>query len=458
MYRSSVCAQSVLVLAAIVLVFGAHGQSTLSPERFAVGWPLEVPADAEIVDVPLTLDVYRHAASDDQIAVLDAAGRPMSFYRVVQSTGEIEQGVVLDASPVYVSDPPGSAAGVSVDSAGGRTNVTVTAVPPGSERTAISGFIVDARALSSAPIALDLEWRDRSEPFLLNVSIEQSTTLTDWRAVGRGSVATLAIGGSRLRHTRVPVRAAAGGYYRISPAQTVPDWYLERVTLVLAMESQPPSESLSLAPLERVAPRIAAAESDNALYFDAGGPVPVSSVALVFGDRPGWARARIASAASLDGPWSLATGETLFYALDYEGEPFASEPTIVRRQATRYWRVTATEPLDAERVALRLEYPSEVIRVSVDGSAPYQLVAGTAAQEAGPDPTFAAVWRELPPGSAPARATIGQLRELGGPAALEAPFHVPWSLALLWSVLGVGVLAVSWMAVRLAREFREPPS
>ena len=150
--------------------------------------------------------------------------------------------------------------------------------------------------------------------------------------------------------------------------------------------------------------------------------------------------------------------ETLFYALDYQGEALASEPVAVGRRAARYWRVTATQPLDAQRLELRLEYPAEVIRVSVDGAAPYLLVAGTAAIEAGPDPTFAAVWRELPQGSAPARATPGQIRELGGPAALVAPFRVPWRLALLWVVLGVGVLAVSWMAVRLAREFREPPS
>jgi hypothetical protein len=290
----------------------------------------------------------------------------------------------------------------------------------------------------------------------LNVSIEQSRELTDWRTVGSGSIASLWIGGSRLRHARVPVYAAPGGYYRIAWGHGVPDWYLDRVTLVLAAESQLPRELQSLSPLEPVASRVGATETDSALYFDAGGPLPVSSIAVEFGTRPGWVRAKIASAPSLEGPWTSVAAETLFYELDYEGQRLASEPVAVGRRLARYWRVTPAEPVAASRVTLRLEYPAEVIRVALDGTPPYLLAAGTASAGAGPDPTFASVWRELPQGSVPPRAATGPLRELGGAAARVAPFEVPWRLALLWAALGVGVLAVAWMAVRLAREFREP--
>jgi hypothetical protein len=80
-------------------------------------------------------------------------------------------------------------------------------------------------------------------------------------------------------------------------------------------------------------------------------------------------------------------------------------------------------------------------------------VAGTLADAAGPDPTFADVWRQLRPAGAPLeQATLGAREELGGAAALVAPFVFPWRAAALWAVLGAGVLAVGWMAVRLARE------
>jgi hypothetical protein len=415
-----------------------------------------LPTGAKIVDVPLTVDVYRSAASDDEIAVLDAAGRTQSFYRVVQSSTPVEQGVVLDASPIYVAETLRTAAEVTVESQGSRADVAITSVPADAERTDVGAFVVDARALSSAPVALDLDWRDRPEPFLLNVSIEQSRALTDWRTVGSGSIAALWIGGSRLRHVRVPVNAAPGGYYRIAWARDVPDWYLDRVTLVLAAESQLPREVESLSALERVVSRDTATESDGALYFDAGGPLPVSSIGLDFGTGTGWMRARVASAHSLEGPWSPVGAETLFYELELEGQRLASEPIAVGRRAARYWRVTPAEPAAAAGVTLRLEYPAEVLRVSLAGTPPYLLAAGTASADAGPDPTFESVWRALPQRSMPPRATTGPLRELGGAAALEAPLEVPWRLTLLWAVLGAGVLAVAWMAVRLARELREP--
>jgi hypothetical protein len=80
------------------------------------------------------------------------------------------------------------------------------------------------------------------------------------------------------------------------------------------------------------------------------------------------------------------------------------------------------------------------------------LAAGTLAPEAGPDSTFAAVWRALPGTGAPPRAALGELRELGGTAALRAPYAFPWRVTLLWIALGCGVLVVAWMAIRLARE------
>lgn len=458
MSRSCESKLSAAIIAGLLVGFGPTTAAALRPEQFVSGWPLEITGDARIVDVPLTLDVYRRAASDDDIAVLDADGRPMPFYRVVQSSTAIEQGVMLEASPVYAAQDSSAVAQLSLEAADRRTNVTLTQPPAGAAQTEIVAFIVDARAFGDAPVALDLDWRAIWQPFLADVQIEQSTTLTDWQTVGRASIAALSIGGAEVRHGRVPVSAGPGGYYRITWGRAVEDWYLDAVTLVFTDHAQPAVETLTLAPLERSPAKAVPEQPKHALYFDAGGPVPVRSLTLDFTSDTGWTRADVASAASPDGPWSVVTGWTLFYELDYEGERLANEPVVIGRQAARYWRVVGAEPIARERVALRLEYPAEVLRVSTEGAAPFLLAAGTLAPEAGPDPTFAAVWRELPEGRAPLRATLGPLRELGGPAALEAPFELPWRVAALWAVLGVGVLAVAWMAVRLAREFRESPS
>jgi hypothetical protein len=340
---------------------------------------------------------------------------------------------------------------LSVATADRRTNVTVTQAPEDAS-PAVVAFVADARAVGAAPFALELDWRSLPQPFLIDVLVEQSDNLTDWRQVGRASVASLSIDRAEVRHARVPLRAAPGGYLRISWSRAPSGWYLEGVTLVSSATPRPLTESVSVTPLE---PSDSPANGPgDALYFDAGGPLPATAVAVDFPQGTGWSRASVASAPSLEGPWSTVAAGTLFYELDYDGRHLASDALVVARHAARYWRVTPAERVARERVALRLEYPAETLRFSAQGSAPYLLAAGTRSAEAGPDPTFAAVWRTLPDGSAAPRAQLGPLRELGGAAALAEPREIPWRKATLWAVLVGGALAVAWMAVRLARELR----
>ena len=52
--------------------------AALDPQQFVAGWPIEIPAEAEVFDVPLTAEVYAAADGVEQIAVLDANGAPQS--------------------------------------------------------------------------------------------------------------------------------------------------------------------------------------------------------------------------------------------------------------------------------------------------------------------------------------------------------------------------------------------
>jgi hypothetical protein len=444
--------------AAAVFAAGVAGAAPLKLEQFVAGWPLDVAADQKVFDVALTSEVYRYAATSNELAVLDAFGNTMPFYRVSPApVAATEQRVPLMPSPLYSMETPDGVAQLSVATADRQTNVTVTQ-GAGEREKEIVAFVIDARGVSATPVAFELDWRAQTEPFLLDVRIEQSRTLADWRLVGRASVAELRIGGADVLHKRVPVNASAGGYFRVTWANTLPDWYLERATLVSATVARVAPEMATVEPLAEIRSPLDAHPPPNALYFDAGGTLPVSSVTLDFADDNGWASGSVATASSLDGPWHAVAYSPLFYEIDYQGQRFASEPLEVGRRDARYWRIATAEPLARERVALRLQYPAEQLRVSAAGTAPYLLAAGTLAPQAGPDATFAAVWSELPPGSAPPRAALGPLRELGGVAALQVPYEFPWRVTLLWAVLGGGAFAVAWMAVRLARELKGPQS
>jgi hypothetical protein len=443
-----------IAMRACTFVVGAAvvaSAAALDPQQFVAGWPIEAPADAEVFDVPLTAEVYAAAPNVAQLAVLDANGAPQPFFRrSPAAAAPAEQRVVLEASPLYAGGPAG-APSVGVTTSGQRTSVTVT--PGAAGGAAVTGFVLDARGVAAAPVALELDWRELPQPFLLDVVVEQSTDLTAWRPVGRASVAALEIGGAIVRHTRVPLRADAGGYLRVTPGRGVADWQLLRATLVSSTASPTPPQSAALAPLAASA----APESapPNALFFDAGGMLPVQSLTLAFAADDGWVRADVAASRTLDGPWlPVAYGE-LFYALSFQGQTFASSPIAVGRQEARYWRVVPAEPLRGAAPALALTYPQEHLRVAANGGAPYLLAAGTRAEEAGPDATLAAVWSELRPAAEVVPfATLGARRELGGAAALVAPRPFPWRTAALWAVLVGGVLVVATMAVRLARDMR----
>lgn len=431
--------------------------TALDPLDFVAGWPIEVPADAEVFDVPLTAEVYAAAESIRQVAILDANGEPQPFFRRVPATpsAPAERRVVLEASPLYVG---GAAAVPSVGVTTGPAGTSVTVVPGSASSPAIAGFVLDARAVDAAPVALELDWRELPQPFLLDVAVEQSTDLTGWSNVGRASVAALAIGGAEVRHARVPVRASSGGYYRITPRGSVADWHLLRATLVISVGQEPAAP-----PSIRVPPLAVGVASDDpsvdTLYFDAGGALPVQSLALVFAANDGWVRADVAASRSMEGPWIPVAYRELFYSLSFEGREFASEPVKLGRQEARYWRVVPDAPLRGQRLELEISFQQEQLRVATRGGASYQLVAGTLTDDAGPDETLASVWSALdPPAVDVPLATLGPRRELGGGGALVAPRVFPWRTAALWTVLLVGVLVVGTMAVRLAKEMRRPSS
>jgi hypothetical protein len=322
----------------------------------------------------------------------------------------------------------------------------------------VSAFVVDARAVERASTAVELEWRALPQPFLLVVRVEQSDDLTSWRPVGRGSVAQLAVGGAEARHSRVAVNARAGGYLRIGWERNVADFYLEQVTLVSAETAEPSLLSVRLPALDRAPPPTR--DQSNApapLYFDTGGPLPVAMATVRFVSGSGWLTADVAVADSLDGPWLPLSYQSLFYEVEYSETRFASTPIATGRIDKRYWRLAPAESIDRGRVELELRFPQELLRVAANGAPPYLLAAGTRSTDAGPDATFAAVWRRLDPAPASARATLGTLRELGGAAALVEPVVFPWRTAALWAVLVFGVVAVALMAVRLAREMHDKP-
>lgn len=442
--------RAITVWVALISTIGIASEA-LDPQKFVVGWRLELPSEKAFYDVPLTSEIYQYGQSLDELAVLDVNSRPMPFYRVtVPSPVVSEDHTTLGVSPIYVKQEDLSSADLSISTQGGKTDVIVTRPADEGPKSEVTAFIVDARGVAGTSNAIELSWKPLDRPFMMTVSIDHSEDLTLWHRVGAGSVASLAIEGASVTHGRIEIAGSERGYYRLRWNRKVSDWQLESIVLTTSeLTDRATFDQISLSPVG-----IPTDDTQkNALYFDVGGVLPATSVDLVFPSENRWANASIHSGESLDGPWRQVTGWRLFYDIAFEGERLTSEALPLRRVEARYWKLMFDSKSRADGVQLRLEYPEEKLRFSADGEPPYQLVGGTLLDEAGPDPTFAAVMNTLDPEHANVvKAGLGARTTLGGSAALEIPTEFPWRTVSLWLVLLAAVLIIGYMVVRLARD------
>ena len=432
----------------LVAGFCCGSVNAVDPGEFAFGWPLELNAESDFYDIPLRAEVYRHGRSVEQMAVLDTNGEPMPFYRVVvEPEPATESLVTLDVSPVYQTQGGELIDGLTVAASDERVNLTFGV--PADNRAQIVAFVADARELRTTPVAADLRWAAIDQPFLTAVTISHSQDLADWNVIGSGSIASLAIDDTQVRHSRIPLDGRTGGYYRIDwPDDTPAPWVLEQLDLVFsAAPEATPVELVALEPADGPAEA-----AQNALFFDAGGQLPIRAVELEFVNPNTWANAAIHTSDSLDGPWARVASRRLFYRVDFGGDQVRAPVVPMPGPGARYWRVLPDRALDEDGIELRLHYPLEYLRFSASGSAPYQLVAGSLSTEAGPDRVLGQVWEQLGGATVVARAQLGAMSELGGEAVYMPPRVFPWRSVLLWGAMSLGALTVGWMALRLGRE------
>ena len=437
--------KATMAIVAGLCIGSAHA---VDPNEFAVGWPLELNAESEFYDIPLRAEVYRHARSVDQMAVLDANGEPMPFYRVVAKPEPAAESLVtLDVSPVYRTQAGELIGGLTVEASEERVDVRFGLPPQGGAQ--IVAFVADARELQTSPFAADLRWNEIDDPFLTTVTISHSDDLAQWNAIGEGSIASLAIDDTRVRHSRIPIDGRVGGYYRIGWAGDTPaPWVLDQLDLIVSEEPDPtPVELVVLEPV----PGPAEAE-EYAFFFDAGGLLPIRAVELELVNRNTWANASIDFGDSLEGPWSLVASRRLYYRVGFQGDQVRAPVVRIASRSARFWRVRPDRSLGEDGIELRLHYPREHLRFAANGAAPYQLVGGGLSTEAGPDQVLSQVWEQLDEEMAVTVAGLGTMSELGGEAAFFPPREIPWRSALLWGTLLLGALAVGWMALRLGRE------
>lgn len=420
--------------------------------------------------VPLPAAVYASAGRRDlgDLRVLNARGEAVPYAFLPR--GPASPPPVLTATarlfPVYGREAQ-SIEGVKLDVVRGKTGTVIRlaegAKTPRAGRKLL-GYLVEVGKDEKPIEAIVFEWRT-ANGFNGAAKVEWSDDLSRWYTlVHDAPILALEHAGERLERRRVELRGRKAQYLRVSFARVPEDFELRGVRLERQGERAEP---------ERDWRRLAAAEASKAgeYRFDAGGRFPVDRVRFHLPQQNTVARVQLFTRDRDEQPWRALAVATV-YRLQRDGATVNSSDVRVPSGADRQWLVRVDPRgggLGAGGVALELGWIPDELVFAARGEAPFILAFGDsrARPEALPVASVVPGYKsdaEL----AAQRATIGEvtlarpskgfLSDPGGwiRAAFETGDARTW---LLWLVLGAGVLAVAWMALRLLRDLgaKAPP-
>jgi len=416
---------------------------------FAYQAPLE-PADASLQRVELPLDVLLAMTRADfgDLAVFDAAGKPLPLSVVKTPPAEISltrelpfhefSRYLKQHSRTVTTREQNLEPGTVTE----RETTETLAI-----KSARNDYLIELAADDDSSIAwdrLELEWRHQPADQLLELQVEAGDDLDSLRVIDtRKSLTNRQSTDPGWRSIdNIPAHVK---YLRLRPLDGVDSFELLRVTGHYT-ESRP-------APRLVDGVAVTAREDDSGSYYrleiqsavkpEALRIVPAESNGVIVGDL-------YVSWSGLKSPRLVKAN---FRQHDLGGDAVKpSQPIVLPRRAITEIRFTSRTALDAPP-RVELLYPQYEVIFLGDGDSPYSLAWGNRDSKA---PVFG-LFELLDGGAQDAHRQsrlvgLGSPRPAGGAARLQPHTTLPWLKWLLWLLLVVAVLVTGRMAWRLYRD------
>lgn len=458
-----------LVLGALATLAAAGASAQELGPRYRA--PIAAPEGHSHYTLRLPAAVYAGVERSDlgDLRVLNGLGEPVPYaFLPREPSGKAPvQAAPAKLFPLYGREAQG-VEGVKLDvvrSAGGTVIRLAESPKTKTAGRKLLGYIADAGEDEKPIEALALDWRAPAG-FNGSAKVEASDDLARWQTLVQDApILDLAHAGERLERRRIELRGRKARYLRLSFAR-VPEGFTLRGVRVERRGAR--------AEPEREWKRLAAAQAAarDEYRFEAGGRYPADRIRLRLPQQNTVARVQIYSRDADEQPWRHRASATV-YRLQRDGAAVTNPEVPVPAVADRHWRVKADPRgggLGAGAVALELGWIPHELVFAARGAAPFALEFGQ--RRAGPEALPIA---SVVPGFEADKPLAAQLATVGAaePAGAQAEFlsdPLGWLRAmlgggrgktwLLWLVLGAGVLAVAWMALRLLRELggKAPPS
>jgi hypothetical protein len=472
-------ARVALFAAAGILAGGLNAADLPARDAYAFGFPLTAGAESEYFAVDLPLAVYRSVADPAlrDVGVYNANRLPVP--RLIERPGvdngahdgagqaPAEEEIALGLIPLYGSRAvPSEQLRLLLLHGGDSTRLELdTERPPpqasaadgaGAPDRTLAGYLVDARQLEQPLQALALAWPPPAEGFIGTVRVDTSEDLQHWRHLGSAALADLEFQGTRIEQNHVQLERPVADYLRIRWQEMPAGWRLSEVRGIYTGPG--PAVQRDWLELDSHAPGEGAAES----LFDAAGYPPVDRVNLLLPDGNVVVRAGVYYRLPGSEEWRLAHSG-VFYNVSRRGGTLQSPAAAVggRAGALRAadWKVRIESGVAAGPVRLQLGWRPDRLLFLAQGPAPFELVAGRAADAAQRFPQATVLgdtglFEMLRSSGQAGPASLGPRAEIAGPAALQMAEPVRRKALLIWAGLIAAIAVVGWLVLSLLRENR----
>jgi hypothetical protein len=331
----------------------------------------------------------------------------------------------------------------------GAVNVEAQSAAKG--KPTIVSYIFDTRAVDRPLAALELEWPADAPEFAGRWRVEATDDLSAWRLVLPGAaVANLGSEANRLIERRIEFSPVRAKYWRLT-------WIDGAAPFVLTgAKGEPAKDVVELARASEMLSAHADPKRPGEFEFDSEARLPVDRIELALPEPNSVVQAEILSRANATDEWRFVTRRG-FYRLKTASAEISSGWVPIDLNTDRLWLVRVDQGsggLGTGAPKLMLGWvPHELVFIA-RGTGPFQVAYGSATALPAESPVESIVSRT---GVTIATATLAPRMVLGGEARrLPLPPPFPWKSVALWAALAIGVILLAWMAMRLARESKQP--
>jgi hypothetical protein len=450
-----------MTLVLLPMMVAAQQASSLKPNDFAYGMPLEVDGDGALYSFDLPTEVNRYSTRHDlgDLRIFNGYSEvvPHLLRPGVTQAETVSEPLALPFFPIVQAsedDKGTTQINIATDENGAVVNFWQRGAT--GQESVIGRYLIDASAIQQPLTKLLLDWDETAEGFLLPVTLESSNDLANWSPVQTSaSLASLSQGGYRLRQGEIilpPMTQAR--YYRL-------EWPLgEKGIKLTSLQAIPLRQGDEKPRLwQRYSPSGDASQPGR-YEFHVEGHFPFDRARVLLPQGNTVVRARLFSrdATSPKSPWREHF-HGLLYNLVRDGRELVNDAVQLPLIDAPFWKLeieTDGGGIGRGEPLLELGWVPQRVYFVARGEAPFTLAFAAAGVER-PNGDIASLLTTLEQsrqGEGFIKSALpGAMYELGGRYRMEAmPPPLPWQRWLLWATLSIGVLIVALMARSLYRQ------